>query len=50
MNSLLILKNILKAAKNSYQQVAKQNQELKQYISDIKKVTRKTKTATASIL
>ena len=28
---IIYLKNILKAAKNSYQQVTKQNQELKEY-------------------
>ena len=32
---LIDLKHILKAAKNSYQQVTKQKQELKQCISDI---------------
>ena len=47
---LVDLNNILKAAKNSYQQVTGQNQKLKQYISDIKKTTTKTKTVTATIL
>ena len=48
---LIDLKHILKAAKNSYQQVTKQKQELKQCISDIYTYKKqKTKTATASIL
>ena len=38
---IIYLKNILKAAKNSYQQVTKQNQQLKQYIWDTKKQQQK---------